>query len=100
MFSSTATGPLEVFRHTGTLWGLLTGGPQLPRFRVTTASADGRSVPCEGGVSIKSDMALSEVRSADLIFVPTSGMSPADIERNLRIAPWIKRWHERGAAIA
>lgn len=37
-FSSTATGPMEVFRDAGTLWNYLTGTPQTPRFRVTTAS--------------------------------------------------------------
>ena len=40
-FSSTAVGPMEVFRHSGTLWNLLTGQLQAPRFRVTTASVDG-----------------------------------------------------------
>ena len=47
-FSSTAIGPMEVFRHAGALWNVLTGKPPLPRFRVTTASADGRAVHCDG----------------------------------------------------
>ena len=36
-FSSTAAGPMEVFRHAGTLWNVLTGKRPVPRFRVTTA---------------------------------------------------------------
>ena len=40
-FSSTAVGPLEVFSHAGSLWNILTGSRQNPRFRVTTASANG-----------------------------------------------------------
>ena len=52
-FSSTAVGPMEVFRHAGTLWNLLTGKPQSSRFRVTTASADGRTVLCDGPIRIK-----------------------------------------------
>ena len=40
-FSSTAVGPMEVFRHAGSLWNILSGKQQAPRFRVTTASANG-----------------------------------------------------------
>ena len=47
-FSSTAIGPMEVFRHAGSLWNYLTGIKADPRFHVTTASADGRAVHCEG----------------------------------------------------
>jgi len=100
-FSSTATGPLEVFRHTGTLWNFLTGSPGAPRFRVTTASADGRAVRCDGTVRIQPDAALSDIRKTDLIFIPTTGISIGDaVERNARVVPWLKRWHKRGAAIA
>ena len=47
-FSSTAIGPMEVFRHSGSLWNVLTGKRAAPGFRVTTASADGRAVHCDG----------------------------------------------------
>ena len=43
-FSSTAVGPMEIFRHAGTLWNFLTGNRPAPRFRVATASVDGRAV--------------------------------------------------------
>jgi hypothetical protein len=43
-FSSTAIGPMEVFRHAGTLWNTFTGMQPCPQFRVTTASLDGRAV--------------------------------------------------------
>ena len=52
-FSSTAIGPMEVFRHAGTLWNVLTGKHPVPRFRVTTASADGRAVRCDGDIKIQ-----------------------------------------------
>ena len=45
-YASTAVGPMEVFRHAGELYNLLTGKPQSPYFHVTTASADGRAVLC------------------------------------------------------
>jgi transcriptional regulator GlxA family with amidase domain len=100
-FSSTALGPMEVFRHAGSLWNSLTGTKPVPRFRVSTASADGRSVRCDGPIHIKPDSALADIRRTDLIFVPTTGISLDDVvERNARVVPWLKRWHKRGAAIA
>src|SRR5215470_8709932 len=100
-FSSTAVGPLEVFRHAGALWNYLTGKPQVPRFRVTTASADGRSVRCDGPIRIMPDRSLAEVRKTDLIFIPTTGVSVEDVvERNAPVIPWLKRWRKRGVPIA
>src|SRR5215469_3963024 len=100
-FSSTAVGPMEVFRHAGALWNFLTGVPQNPRFRVITASAYGGAVPCDGPITIRPDVALSDVRRTDLIFIPTTGVSVEDAaERNAPVLPWLKRWHKRGAAVA
>ena len=100
-FSSTAAGPMEVFRHAGTLWNFLTGTPQVPRFRVTTASIDGRAVRCEGSIRIQPDTALTSIRKTDLIFIPTTGMDVDNVvERNAPVGPWLQRWHKRGAAIA
>ena len=73
-FSSTAIGPMEVFRHAGSLWNILTGTRPDPPFRVTTASADGRAVNCDGGIQIQPNVALKDIRKTDLIFVPTTGL--------------------------
>lgn len=100
-FSSTAVGPMEVFRHTGMLWGMLTGTRQSPYFRVTTASIDGRAVSCDGAIKIQPDAAISEVRKTDLIFIPTTGIDLEHVaERNAPVVPWLRRWHKRGASIA
>lgn len=100
-FSSTAVGPMEVFRHSGTLWNLLTGQQQAPRFRVTTASVDGGPVLCDGPIHIRPMMGIKNVRKTDLIFIPTTGLSIDDVvERNAPVVPWLKRWQERGAGIA
>jgi transcriptional regulator GlxA family with amidase domain len=100
-FSSTAVGPMEVFRHAGTLWNFLTGKREVPRFRVTTASGDGRAVRCDGQILIKPEVALTAIRRTDLIFIPTTGLSIDDVvERNAPVVPWLRRWHRRGAAIA
>jgi transcriptional regulator GlxA family with amidase domain len=100
-FSSTAAGPMEVFHHAGALWNHLTGSRPAPRFRVTTASADGRAVRCDGPIRITPDAAIKDIRKTDLIFIPTTGVSIDDVvERNEPVVPWLHRWHKRGAAIA
>ena len=101
MFSSTAIGPMEVFRHAGSLWNVLTGTTLAPRFCVTTASADGGAVWCDGGIQIQPSVALKDVGKTDLIFVPTTGLNIDDVlERNAPIVPWLKRRSTRGVAIA
>ena len=100
-FSSTAIGPMEVFRHSGSLWNVLTGKRAAPGFRVTTASADGRAVHCDGEIRIQPSAALADVRKTDLIFIPSSGISLDDVvERNAAVVPWLRRWHKRGTPIA
>jgi transcriptional regulator GlxA family with amidase domain len=100
-FSSTAIGPMEVFRNAGTLWNTLTGTRPVPRFRVTTASVDGRPVRCDGPVRICPTAALAAIRKTDLIFIPSTGPSVDDVvERNAPVVPWLRRRHKRGVAIA
>ncbi len=101
MFSSTAIGPMEVFRHAGSLWNILTGTRCAPSFHVTTASADGRPVQCDGDIQIRPNVALEDVGKTDLIFVPTTGLSVDDVvERNASIVPWLRRRSTRGVEIA
>jgi len=101
MFSSTAIGPMEVFRHAGSLWNILTGAQSTPVFQVTTASADGKPVDCDGAIQIQPNVALKDVGKTDLIFVPTTGLSTHDVlERNAAVVPWLKRRSTRGVAVA
>ena len=100
-FSSTATGPMEVFRHAGMLWNTCTGSLPVPEFRVTTASVDGRAVSCDGPIHIRPQVAITAIRKTDLIFIPSAGISLDDVvERNPGIVPWLQRWHKRGVPIA
>ena len=100
-FSSTAIGPMEVFRHAGTLWNFLTGTRPVPQFRVTTASVDGRAVRCDGPIHIRPAAALTAIRKTDLIFIPTTGLNIDHVVgRYAAVVPWLRRWHKRGAAIA
>ncbi|HZU31510.1 MAG TPA: helix-turn-helix domain-containing protein [Candidatus Angelobacter sp.] len=100
-FSSTAVGPMEVFRHAGLLWNLCAGKEPVPRFRVTTASLNGRAVSCEGSIQIKPEAALKDIRKTELIFIPSTGLDLEDVAvRNAPVVPWLHRWHKRGAIIA
>lgn len=100
-FSSTAIGPMEVFLHAGELWNVLTGKHPDPPFRVTTASVRGRPVKCDGGLRIRTQAALTDIRKSDLIFIPSTGPSLDDVvERNAPVVPWLRRWHKRGTDIA
>jgi len=100
-FSSTAVGPLEVFNHAGSLWNLLTGTRQTPRFKVTTASVDGRAVRCDGPIYIKPAAAIADIRKTDLIFIPTTGLRIDDVaEYHAPVISWLRRWQNRGASIA
>jgi transcriptional regulator GlxA family with amidase domain len=100
-FPSTAIGPMEVFRYAGVLWNSLTGKKPEPRFRVTTASVDGRAVQCDGPVQLKPTASLKDVGKTDLVFIPSTGVSIDDVlERNARVVPWLRRWDKRGVAIA
>ena len=101
MFPSTAIGPMEVFRHAGALWNVLTGTQPSPYFRVTTASVDGRAVSCDGPIQVRPAAALKDIRKTELILIPSTGISLDDVvERNAPVVPWLRRWHKRGAAIA
>src|SRR5438477_12000791 len=100
-FASTAVGPMEVFRQAGMLWNSLTGKRSAPAFRVTTASADGGPVQCDGPIRIQPTAARKDVRKTQLVFIPSTGVSVDDVvERNAAVVPWLKSWQKRGAAIA
>lgn len=101
MFSSTAAGPMEVFRHAGSLWNILAGAERTPRFHVTTASADGRPVNCDGGIQIRPKMALQDVGETDIIFVPAAWLGIDGVaDLHAPIVQWLKDRGDRGVAIA
>jgi transcriptional regulator GlxA family with amidase domain len=101
MFSSTATGPMEVFRHAGFLWNILTGTKKAPRFRVTTASAGGRPVTCDGGICIQPNRRMEDVGETDLIFVPAAWLTiDGSVQLNVPVVRWLKQRSDRGVAVA
>ena len=99
--ASTAIAPMEVFSAAGVLWNRLAGKQAKPLFRVTTASTSGEAVQPDGPLAIVPRKSLTDVRKADLIIVPATGLETEELlERHGEVIPWLQRWHRRGAAVA
>lgn len=100
--ASTALLPIEVFHSAGALWRELRGEPAEPRFRVTTASIDGGPVRAPyGGLTMSPQTSIDRIERADIIIVPTSGLSLDEkLIENSALPPWLRRHHAQGAYIA
>lgn len=101
-YASTALMPIEVFHSAGSLWRELKGEAPEPRFRVLTASVDGKPVRSPyGGLTMAPQYAIADVKRADIVIVPTSGLSLDEkLVSNSDILPWLRWHHERGAYAA
>jgi transcriptional regulator GlxA family with amidase domain len=100
-YASTALMPIEVFHSAGALWRELKGEAPEPRFRVTTATLDGKAVRSPyAGMSIAPEHAIADVKRADIIIVPTSGLSLDKVIQNSVLLPWLRKHYEKGAYIA
>jgi transcriptional regulator GlxA family with amidase domain len=99
--ASTALGPIEVFHTAGKLWNTLQGIEPHPRFRVTVASIDGKSVMSPYGVRLSPQVAMRDVEHTDLIMVPASGLDlDRDLDRHAAMLPWLREWHAKGTYVA
>lgn len=100
-YASTALGPVEVFHSAGTLWSVLQGEPQSPRFRVTTAALRGRRVVSPYGVGLVADAEMRDIRATNLIIVPSAGLElDAQLAAHRDMYPWLRRHAAKGAYIA
>jgi transcriptional regulator GlxA family with amidase domain len=99
-YASTAIGPLEVFHSAGVRNSLHGDAPQ-PRFRVRTASIDGRSVTNLYSLALTPECAIDDIKRTDIIILTASGLDvQARIARTTSLLPWLRKWHARGAYIA
>jgi transcriptional regulator GlxA family with amidase domain len=100
-YASTSIGPLEVLYAAGQLWNVLDGHGAEPRFRISVASIDGAPVTSAYGLSISPQSSVDAIERADLIMVSASGLDPdAWPHKPTVLAPWLRKWHRRGAMIA
>jgi len=100
-YASTAIAPIEIFHSAGVVWNWLHGEPEQPRFRVRTASVNGRKVKAAGSLRLTPDGSLNDVRHTDIILVAAPGWNELDrIAKATPLVPWLRKWHARGAYIA
>jgi transcriptional regulator GlxA family with amidase domain len=100
-YASTAIGPIEVFYSAGLTWNWLHGQRERPRFRVRTASIDGRYVTGLCGLKLQPQYALRDIRHTDIIVLQAPGWDVlAPVTRNPTLIAWLRRWHARGAYVA
>jgi transcriptional regulator GlxA family with amidase domain len=101
-YASTALMPIEVFHSAGALWRELKGEQPEPRFRVVTASIDGRPVRSPyAGLSMAPQYAIEEVRRSDIVIVPTSGLALDEkLIENSALLPWLRMHYAEGGYIA
>jgi transcriptional regulator GlxA family with amidase domain len=100
-YASTAIGPVEVFHSAGFLWNWLRGEPQQPRFRVRTASIDGKSVSSLCAFGMTPSYGIADVNKTDIIILPASGWDVIEhISKHTALIPWLRKWHKRGAMVA
>lgn len=98
---STSMVPLEIFACAGTLWGMIVGEPAEPRFRVRTASVDGRKTQSFVPVTLEPTCSLAEIGETDLVVIPTAGMDlAASRTQNADLVQWLTMRGEQGGAVA
>jgi transcriptional regulator GlxA family with amidase domain len=100
-YASTAIAPIEIFHSAGVVWNWLHGDAVQPRFRVRTATIDGRKVNAAGSLGLTPDCAINDIKQTDIIIVSAPGWDVLDdIAKNTPLVPWLRQWHARGAYIA
>lgn len=98
---TTAVAPVEVFSSAGVLWNTLRGETPQPRFRVRTASLNGRPVQTGFGMRLEPDCSIEEVDNTDLIVIAAVGVDLDTACRAHRaLYPWMREHYERGTMIA
>src|SRR4029079_7538919 len=100
-YASTAIAPIEIFHSAGVVWNWLHGEAETPRFRVRTASVNGRKVSAAGSLSLTPDCAIDDIKHTDIILVAAPGWDELDrIAKSTPLVPWLRKWHTRGAFTA
>jgi transcriptional regulator GlxA family with amidase domain len=99
--ASTAIGPIEVFDAAGSLWNWLQGEDRKPRFRVRTASVDGKRVAGLCSLGLMPEYAIDDIKKTDIIILATSHWDLQErIAQDTPLLSWLRKWHARGAYIA
>ncbi|MEK1907954.1 MAG: helix-turn-helix domain-containing protein [Pseudomonas sp.] len=105
--STSVAATLEFFETANVLHqyaarkGAAPGHSDVPLFQLETASIDGQSVTCTGGLKLTPDKALAEVRQPQLIIVPGFMFNILAVLPSLgEMIDWLQLQHQQGSYIA
>ncbi|OWW22214.1 hypothetical protein AYR66_24660 [Noviherbaspirillum denitrificans] len=90
---------MDVFTQAGQLWEMLCAANPSPRFNVRIVSIDGGDVTCMNGMQIKSQGALADVSSADLLIVTSANIAERQSWGKI-VVPHLTRLHRQGTRLA
>ena len=72
-----------------------------PRFRVTIASTDGKSVVSPYSLRLLPQVSIRSIKDTDLIVVPASGLDlESQFTRHAALLPWLRKQAGKGAHVA
>lgn len=99
---SALYGMIDVLAAAGTLWDqLVEGETGAPLFSVRIVSPDGRPFDCGNRIPVRPDLELASDPCAEIVILPELWLAPDEVfqGRYPELMDWIRRSHERGAAI-
>lgn len=100
-YASTALGPVEIFHAAGSLWQVLKEDEADPRFDITVASIDGKSVTTPYSVAVSPHKSIHDIEHTDIVIVPSVGLElDAHVPRHAALIPWLQEWHAKGSYVA
>jgi transcriptional regulator GlxA family with amidase domain len=100
-YATTAVLPAEVFHCAGLLWNAISGEAPKPRFRITTASLDGRAVSSPYAMRLSPQVRIADITETDVVIVPGAGLEwRSRLARDVEIFQFLRDWAARGAYIA
>jgi len=100
-YASTAIAPIEVFHSAGVVWNWLHGTDLRPRFRVRTASIDGKRVTSLCALGLMPECAIADIERTDIVILPAAGWDVIDrIAATTPLLAWLRQCHAKGAYIA
>lgn len=100
-YASAITGALDLFALAGITWQRMQGLQPQKSFNVQLASINQNDIYCINQLTLKSQIAIEDVKKTDLLIIPTiGGKLETVLEANRNLLPFIRHFHQNGSDIA